>query len=236
MNVFLARDGKIILSRSPSAEWREFLTKDAPREISTALGMDVSPLLAHQNLVVTQEIKKPKDDESGYTEYGIGSASRESVSTGCIPWDFHLSVYNPSSYAHEFAHYLYFLSKLKNLYYYDSSMVGDLPLALERIIDAVSRQDIEAAEDDYLSRPSEWFARLFEVHISWRLRHVESRDDFTTTSPLEYWTSVYGSGNDIWHFVGYGHAFFWEYFQHRFHRSIRALLRDLIGFLDVGNE
>lgn len=229
MNVFLARDGKIIRHRSPSAEWREFLTKDAPREISTALGMDISCLLAQRNLVITQEIK-PKDDESGYTEYGIGNASVGSVSSGYIPWDFHLSVSHPSNYAHEFSHYLYFLSKLKKLYYYDSNAEGDLPLALTRIINEVFR---DTSEDEYLSSPFERFARLFEVHVSWRLRHVEGKDDFITTNQLEYWTSDYVSGNDTWHFAGYKHAFFWEYIQSRFHRSVRALLRDIIGFLDV---
>jgi hypothetical protein len=234
MNIFVSRHGKIDKSATMKPGWQTFLSETAPREISTALGMDISPLLKHQNIVITQEIVGLDHGWHGEASSRIGKASRGIASFG-IPWDFRLTVYHPDGYAHEFAHLVHFLSGLKNLVGFDSREFhpdpDTLPAALERIIDDVTQfDDPEVANDEYLNGRAEWFARMFEVHISWRL----SDYSISSVPPLIYWTlpSYSDPDSEPWHIAGYTHASYWYEYQPRFHRAIRSLLRDLIAFME----
>jgi|GEM_PF-4442884 hypothetical protein len=225
MNIHVVRDGKVVRGKMP-AGWSKFLMQDAPAQVSEAIGLEVSGLLELKNLVVARELNPvygKEGPEGGYCDYGIGARSTGPTGFGGLPWDCTLAVSDPAAYAHEFGHYLHLLSRLDFLYY--GGPEDGLPDAVRRLIrDSINMENPDVQADDYLARPDEVFARLFETHVAWRF-YVNGVGGSSVAHDFDIYRE-FDNGDGVEHFLGYAHAWAWgEKFDRRFHRAVRDMIR-----------
>ena len=100
---------------------------------------------------------------------------------------------------------------------------------------SASAPEAQPEADEYWGAPEEVWARMFEVHVAWRLMaHPAYGTDLHPSAGLDYHALAYGYATDdtdeAVHEVGFEFAGDWDLFAPRMHRWVQRLLREIRAF------